>query len=106
MKILLDENIPIKLKGRLSDFDVYTVRDMNWDGFKNGELLKEAIKKGFDILITTDKNLQYQQNIRQFNLGIMILDVLLLKWSIIEPLIPKIIENIPLMKKRKLLIIK
>lgn len=56
MKILLDENLPTKLK---FDFgkgvEIFTVRDMNWLGKKNGELLSLAALHGFDILLTLDK---------------------------------------------------
>jgi predicted nuclease of predicted toxin-antitoxin system len=90
MKILLDENLPVKLKFHLSEFDTFTVRDMKWNSFKNGILLQAAEIEGFDYFITSDKNLQYQQNIKNFNMKFIILDLLLLKWSIIEPLIPTI----------------
>jgi predicted nuclease of predicted toxin-antitoxin system len=58
MKILLDENIPRRLK---FDFDtndeVISVQEMNWQGKKNGELLGLMTLKGFDVFITLDKNL-------------------------------------------------
>ena len=53
MKILLDENLPRRLKADFgADFEVYTVRDMNWLGKKNGELLGLIVFNGFDIFIT------------------------------------------------------
>ncbi|MBM2816244.1 MAG: hypothetical protein HW421_3006 [Ignavibacteria bacterium] len=105
MKILLDENIPINLKRELSDFEVFTVRDMNWDSYKNGDLLKSAIQSGFNVLITTDKNLQFQQNIKKFKIAVIVLDVLLLKWSYIEPLLPHIIELLPNVENGQIYII-
>lgn len=99
MKILIDENIPIKLKEKLLDYDAFTVRDKQWNSVKNGQLLKLAIENGFDVFITTDKNLQYQQNIKKMPLAVIVLDVFLLKWSMIEPLIPKIIETLPTVEK-------
>ncbi len=60
MKILLDENLPRRLKADFGpDFEVHTVRDMNWLGKKNGELLGLIVLTGFDIFITVDKNLRY-----------------------------------------------
>jgi len=94
MKILIDENLPVKLKYRLTDFEIYTVQDMKWDSYKNGELLSEAIKNKFDVLLTSDKNLEFQQNISKMNISIIVLDIPLLKWNYIEPLIPKIIEQL------------
>ena len=90
MKILIDENLPIKLKYKLADFNVFTVRDMNWNSLKNGELLKLAQETGFDTFITSDKNIQFQQNISKMNISFIILNVFQLKWKLIEPMIPEI----------------
>lgn len=51
MKILLDECVTKKLKSRLAEFEVYTVTEMDWNGLKNGHLLRTAISSGFDILL-------------------------------------------------------
>lgn len=67
-KVLLDENLPVKLKYRLkSSSDIYTVRDKNWNSLENGDLLRAIEKDGFDYLITSDKNLQFQQNLKSYN---------------------------------------
>jgi hypothetical protein len=74
MKILLNENLPRKLK---SDFgpeqEVSTVRDMGWTGKKNGELLGLITFNGFDFFVTVDKNLKYQQNLQKFNISVFLL---------------------------------
>jgi len=59
MKILIDEQLPTKLKYRFANtgFEVYTVRDMDWLGKKNGELLLLMTENNFDNLLTNDKNL-------------------------------------------------
>ena len=79
---------------------------MGWDSFKNGKLLNQAIENGFDIFITTDKNLQYQQNIPTIAISFIVLDVLLLKWLFIEPLIPSILDLLPNVEKGKVYIVK
>ena len=67
MKILLDENLPRKLKARFGpEFEVKTVRDMGWLGKKNGELLGLLVLNGFDVFVTIDKNLRHQQNLAKF----------------------------------------
>jgi len=73
MKILIDEQLPTKLKYRFSDtsYEVYTVRDMEWLGTKNGELLELMLLHNFDLLITNDKNLYYQQKIVSLKVCIM-----------------------------------
>lgn len=74
MKILLDENIPTKLK---FDFDpigeIFTVRDMNWLGEKNGELLGLAAFNGFEVFITLEKNLIKQQNLDRIQVKVIVL---------------------------------
>jgi predicted nuclease of predicted toxin-antitoxin system len=74
MKLLLDENLPKRLKTDLALHEVYTVRDMGWNGTKNGELLKLMISEKFDVLITFDKNLQYQQNFSKYSLPVLVLN--------------------------------
>lgn len=59
MKLLLDENLPKKLKLDFAEHETYTVRDKGWNGIKNGLLLELLIKEGFDVLLTFEKNLQY-----------------------------------------------
>ncbi len=105
MKILLDENLPIKLKYHLIGYDIYTVRDMNWDGYKNGHLLNAMVETGVSVLITTDKNLEYQHNIRDSGISLIVLDVLLLKWEYIEPLIEKIHHTLTLIEIGKIYIV-
>ena len=69
MKILLDEQLPVKLKYRfLPELNVSTVRDEQWLGIKNGVLIQSAINAGFNILITNDQNLGFQQKLVQFKI--------------------------------------
>lgn len=65
MKILLDECVTKKLKTFLSISNVFTVTQMGWNGFRNGNLMDKAIAQDFDLIITIDKNLRFQQNIHQ-----------------------------------------
>lgn len=60
-RIILDENLPVDFRRKLPEFDVVTVRYQGWSGIKNGDLIR-LIDGDFDILITGDKNLRYQQN--------------------------------------------
>ena len=74
MKVLLDENLPKKLKINLQEFDVFTVSDKGWNGKKNGELLTLLLSDNFDALITFDKDLQYQQNFKKYSLPVIVLN--------------------------------
>ena len=74
MKILLDENMPTKVKYDVGEgHEVKAVRDMGWLGKKNGELLGLADFNGFDIFITLDKNLKNQQNLNKVDLKFIVL---------------------------------
>lgn len=72
MKVLLDEMLPPQLKDLLKEHQVSTVQEMGWGGIKNGELLRQA-SGNFEVFLTADKNLRYQQNLKQFDLGIIVL---------------------------------
>lgn len=72
MKILLDECTPRVLKRRLLGRDIRTVQEMGWAGLKNGDLLAAA-EGHFDVFITTDKNLRFQQNLKKFSFAVLLL---------------------------------
>ncbi|HXD34129.1 MAG TPA: DUF5615 family PIN-like protein [Pyrinomonadaceae bacterium] len=72
MKILLDECTPRVIKKRLPDRDIQTVQEMGWSGIKNGDLMAVA-EEQFDVFITADKNLLYQQNFSNRRLSVLVL---------------------------------
>lgn len=75
-KVLLDENLPIKLKYRLqNECEIFTVKDKGWNALENGDLITEMQKENFDYLITSDKNLQYQQNIEKYSINFIVLNI-------------------------------
>lgn len=91
MKILLDENIPAKLKLDFGEaYQVKTVRDMKWLGKKNGELLGLAAFNGFDIFITLDKNLTNQQNLEKVQIKFIVLLARDNKHQTLQPYVNKI----------------
>ncbi|HET7118518.1 MAG TPA: DUF5615 family PIN-like protein [Hanamia sp.] len=91
MRILLDENIPAKLKLDFSDeYEVSSVRDMKWLGKKNGELLGLAAFNGFDIFITLDKNLTNQQNLDKVAIKFIVLLARNNKHQSLQPHVDKI----------------
>jgi predicted nuclease of predicted toxin-antitoxin system len=93
MKILLDENLPKKLLLDIgAEHEVFRVQNMQWHGKKNGELLGLMTLNGFDILITMDKNLRYQQNLHRFPISIIVLDIFHSKYEALQLLVPQILE--------------
>lgn len=73
MRILLDECAPRPLKRELADYEIRTVVEMGWSGKKNGELLQLMKQEGFTVLLTTDQNLRYQQNLQQAGVAVVVL---------------------------------
>ena len=62
MRILIDECVPRQIKSILTEHNCATVQEMHWNGFENGDLLVQA-EREFEMFITADKNLAYQQNL-------------------------------------------
>lgn len=94
MKLLLDENLPKKLKLYLPNHEVYHVSDKLWNGKKNGELLKLMLEGGFDALLTFDKNLQFQQNFEKYPLPVLVLIAAKNNFDSLNPLIPFLLKRL------------
>ena len=90
MRLLLDENLPKRLKLDFPDHEVFTVRDKNWNGIKNGELLRRMLADGFHALQTFDKNLQYQQNFEKYTLTVFVLSAELNQYSVLTKLFAQV----------------
>ena len=73
MRILLDECVPKPLKRELLDYSIRTVVEMGWSGKKNGELLRLMKREDFNVLLTTDQNLQHQQNLVQVGIVVIVM---------------------------------
>lgn len=94
LRVLLDENLPTKLKYRFESttLAVTTIRDQNWLGKKNGELLRLMLDNGFHVLVTNDKSIRYQQNTYNVPLFILQLNLFSNRYDDILPQVPKIQE--------------
>ncbi len=105
-KVLLDENLPVKLKYRLHDVcEIYTVNDKGWNALENGDLLNAMQQDGFNYLLTSDKNLQYQQNLTKYSMDFIVLNVLDNNYETILPLVYKIKEVLVGVEAQKLVVI-
>jgi predicted nuclease of predicted toxin-antitoxin system len=89
MKILLDECIDRRLARELIDYDIKTVPQMGWAGIKDGQLLTLA-EVEFDVFITVDRNLSFQQNLPQFDIAVIVLKASSNRLADLKPLAPKI----------------
>jgi hypothetical protein len=72
-KVLFDENIPHDLRRVLSSLDPVTVQYLGWAGLKDGELLNAAEAYGFDVLVTGDKTVQFEQNMKRRTIAVVAL---------------------------------
>jgi len=104
-KLLLDECLNWRLLKELPEYQVKTVRQMGWSGLKNGELLNKA-QHEFDVLITTDKNIKHQQNLLNYEISIVVLDVRINNLEHIRPLLPKLKENLLVINVHEIKVIK
>ena len=91
MRLLLDECMPRRLKREFVGHEVKTAREAGFAGLKNGALLRAA-NASFDVLITVDRNIPYQQNLRGLNLAIMILVSKSSRYDDLVPLVPQAIQ--------------
>lgn len=89
MRILLDESLPQELKEELPGHRVVTVRENGWSGLKNGELLRHAADR-FDVFVTADQNLQFQQNLSKLPIAVLVLVAPSNRMEALRPLFPKL----------------
>ncbi|MBI2290437.1 MAG: DUF5615 family PIN-like protein [Betaproteobacteria bacterium] len=94
MRVLLDECVPRSLRAELPGHEVKTVAEAGWAGVKNGGLLQLAAKD-FDVLLTVDRNLEYQQNFSGLALGVIVMDAPSNDIAVLRPLMPAVSEAIP-----------
>jgi predicted nuclease of predicted toxin-antitoxin system len=73
MRILFDQGTPVPLRKALTNHEVTTAYERGWSELKNGELLNAAEEEGFDVFVTTDSNLKYQQNLQSRRIAIIVL---------------------------------
>lgn len=90
MKLLIDENLPKRLKQDFPEHEIFTVNDMGWNGKKNGELLQLMLSQDFEILLTFDRNLQYQQNFVKYPIAVYVLNAEDNSYLTLKPLVPLI----------------
>jgi len=73
VRILFDQGTPSPLQQSLAAHDVSTAHELGWSELSNGDLLREAEREGYEVLVTTDTNLKYQQNLAGRQLAIVVL---------------------------------
>jgi hypothetical protein len=92
MLILFDQGTPVGIRRAFPDHTVRTAREQGWSALLNGELLRVAEEAGFEVLLTTDTNLRYQQNLQGRKLAIVVLSRN--RWSLVKPLLDQIVNAV------------
>lgn len=92
MRILFDQATPVPIRAYLGQHTVRTASQEGWSTLRNGDLLKVAEVAGFDVLLTTDKNLRYQQNLAGRRIAIVVLG--LQQWPLLQPHVQRVVEAI------------
>ena len=91
MRILLDESLPRDLVQLITGHDVSTVKDEGWSGIKNGKLLTLAAAR-FDVFLTADRNLEFQQNLATLPIAVVVLVAGRTRIQNIAPLVPELLK--------------
>jgi glutamate racemase len=73
VRVLFDQGTPVPLRGSLTHHEVSTAHERGWSTLKNGALLDVAEEEAFEVLVTTDSNLKYQQNLKARQIAIVVL---------------------------------
>lgn len=90
MRVLLDENLPLGLKEDLATHEVVTIREEGWSGISDAELLKRAGGR-FDVVITADRNIEFQQNVAAARVGIVVVIVPDTRLQSVREVVPRIL---------------
>lgn len=90
MRILLDHCVPKRFGGALGDHQVATAAGMGWQTLRNGALLRAAGQAGFDVLLTVDRNLKHEQNLRTLPVAVVVLIATSNRLADLLPLLPAV----------------
>jgi hypothetical protein len=97
--------MPRKLRRDLPEFFVRTVQEEGCSGFKNGELLRR-VSSLFQVLVALDKRMQYQQNLAQFDIGLVVIDIPDTRLRFVRALLPEIRDAIQRVSPGEVIVIK
>src|SRR5438045_1127727 len=90
MRVLLDECVTRYLKRDFAGHEAFTVEEAGFKGLKNGRLLQAASGR-YDVLVTVDQNLTYQQNLKSFHIAVVVLTAKRSTYPFLRPLMPQVL---------------
>jgi len=98
VKVFVDECVDWRLARDIVGHEVKTARQMGWSTIKNGELLALAAKE-FEVFVTVDRNLSFQQNLPAFAIAVIVLSATSNRLADLKPLVPELLARFPIAKK-------
>ena len=98
MRILVDQCLPRHLATELTGHEATTVRAQRWLGLRNGVLLRAAFDAGFEVFITNDSSIEFQQNVKRIGIGVIAIVGFRNRIQDLRPLIPRILEELKMIK--------
>ena len=104
MRLLLDECVTNYLKPEFTGHDVLTVDEAGLKGLKNGKLLEAATGR-FDVLVTVDQNLRFQQNLEKYLISVLVLKARRTSLPFLKPLMPKALLSLESIKPGDLVVV-
>lgn len=104
MKVLLDECVTRYLKRDFTGHEVLTIAEAGFKGLKNSQLLQAASGR-YEVLVTVDQNLQYQQNLKNFAVAIIVLKAKRSTYRILKPLMPQVLEALEKIRPGEIIIL-
>lgn len=92
MRVLVDQCLPRHLAAELTGHDATTVRAQRWLGLRNGVLLRAAVDAGFQVFVTNDSSIEFQQNVKRIGIAVVAIVGFRNRIQDLRPLIPRILE--------------
>ena len=94
MRVLVDQCLPRHLAAELTGHEATTVRAQGWLGLRNGVLLRAAVDAGFEVFVTNDSSIEFQQNIRRIGIAVIAIVGFRNRMQDLAPIIPQIVEHL------------
>ena len=105
LRVLLDENVDRQIRDLFdAGVEISTVRERGWSGLTNGDLLRVA-SETLDVLVTMDRNLPYQQDLRSFDLGVVVIRAISNAFVDVAPLMPEVNEAVRSVKSGNAIVV-
>ena len=105
MRVLVDQCLPRQLAAELPGHDASTVRAQRWLGLRNGVLLRAAVEAGFEVFVTNDSSIEFQQNIKRIGIAVIAIVGFRNRMQDLRPLLPQIVQHLETIRPGELVVI-